>query len=144
MIETAASATKYYTWVVYDHDDQWFIRWHAVLLLMRRSLPFRPLGILLTALQMGRWCDGLYGAIASRRRHWSNATNILLPYRKVNVEAGPAAMITIGIWLVVVVVFNFWEPFRLLVSTAPRANVIVTGFALDQNWCSAADGCSSL
>ena len=132
--EAYANMQKFNTWVVYDYDDQIYIRWHAVLLLMRRSLLFRPLGLLLTAAGMGQWADRLYGAIASSRRWWSQATAILLPYRHISAESGTPANVLIGIWVGAMLLFNFWSPFRLLLLESAGAHVVMSGFALNQNW----------
>ncbi len=69
------------TWVVYDHDGSAFIRWHAVLLLVRRSPLFWPLGRLAAALGMGTWADGLYTLVAANRGRLSSLTRRLLALR---------------------------------------------------------------
>lgn len=125
---------KFNTWVVYDYDEKSYIRWDAVLLLMRRSLLFRPLGYLLTAAGMGQWCDQLYGAIASSRSWWSQVTAILLPYRHISVESGSSANVLIGLWVSAMLLFNFWSPVRLLLRKAAGADFVLSGFALNQNW----------
>jgi hypothetical protein len=122
------------SWVVFDYDDTHAVRWHAVLLLLRRSLLFRPLGRLLTAVGMGRWCDWLYAAIGASRGFWSRITARLLPYRHVDVAPRRAAMALLGIWLAAVLLMNLW-PGTLPDPAAPVWSILVDGLALDQRWC---------
>ena len=85
------------SWVVYDGDDRYELRWHAVLLMLRRSLLTRPLGRLLTRLGMGSCGDGLYGAIAASRGWFSRLTAFLLPLGR---SPGPlAAPLNSLLWL---------------------------------------------
>ena len=85
------------TWVVFDHDGKSYVRWHAVLLLLRRSLVFRPLGLALTTIGMGRWCDWLYGAIAASRGWWSSITRVVLPYRHIDPDLDIASRLLVAV-----------------------------------------------
>lgn len=87
------------SWVVYDHDDREYLRWHAVLLLLRRSPLFWPLGVLLTRVGMGRWGDPLYGLIAGSRGWLSHMTAGLIPYRRERVASGPGVWIILSVWM---------------------------------------------
>ena len=87
------------SWVVYDYDGQVYVRWHAVLLLLRRSPLAWPIGYLLTAVGMGRWGDFLYGLIASARSRLSKLTAVLLPYRKHSIEKPAIANVLLGLYL---------------------------------------------
>lgn len=122
------------SWVVYDRDGQYYVRWHAVLLLMRRSVLTRPIGVLFDTLGMGRWCDWLYGAIASSRSFWSRLSAALLPYRRVNVESRVFPGIVICVWIGVVLAYNFSSDVRQAVDRLTYSEVLVTGAALNQYW----------
>lgn len=69
------------SWVVIDRDGSIALHWHAVLLVMRRSLIARPVGLALTAVGMGRWGRGLYDAIGNSRGVLSKFSAAVLPYR---------------------------------------------------------------
>lgn len=132
--EAYAIMREHDTWVVYDHDGKSYIRWNAVLLLMRRSPILMPVGTLLTAIGMGRWCDWLYGAIASSRRGWSKVTAKLLPYRRVETDFGLPSKLLIVLWLCTVLLFNFSPAFQSFVGNFNNADSVVAGFALNQDW----------
>ena len=132
--EAFAIMEEHNTWVVYDFDGSSFIRWHAVLLLLRRSLLFGPLGVVLTAIRMGEWCDWLYGAIASTRGWWSKVSAVLLPYRPVRASRGVWTDLLLAGWFGLVLAFNLWPDFAAHVSTIPAANSLTAGLAADQFW----------
>ncbi|NNC55231.1 MAG: hypothetical protein HKO07_05880, partial [Pseudomonadales bacterium] len=78
---------KHNSWVVVDRDGSIALHWHAVLLVMRRSVIARPLGLLLTAVGMGHWGRGLYTAIGNSRGLLSKISAAVLPLRN---EPAPA------------------------------------------------------
>jgi predicted DCC family thiol-disulfide oxidoreductase YuxK len=97
------------SWVVYDYDGQVYVRWHAVLLLLRRSPLAWPVGYLLTAIGMGRWGDFLYGLIASARSPLSKLTSVLLPYRKHSIEKPAIANVLLGLYLLFVLTSGIFQ-----------------------------------
>ena len=97
------------SWVVYDYDGQVYVRWHAVLLLLRRSPIAWPIGYLLTAVGMGRWGDFLYGLIASARSRLSKLTAVLLPYRKHSIEKPAIANVLLGLFLLFALTLGIFQ-----------------------------------
>ncbi len=70
------------SWVVTEGTEIPTLHWNALLLLMRRSIVARPIGLLLTSLGMGIWGRPLYRAIAWSRGFLSKVTALLLPKRQ--------------------------------------------------------------
>lgn len=94
------------SWVVYDHDGRQYLRWAAVLLLLRRSVLLWPVGQLLTLLRMGVWGDILYEGIASTRGRLSKLTAVLLPQHETqSLGAWPSRLIAIS-WLIAAALYN--------------------------------------
>ena len=129
-----AMMQQHNSWVVYDYDNTASVRWHAVLLLLRRSPIFWPLGRLLTAIGMGRWGDGIYETIARNRFRLSKLTAVILPYRPRPVHTGAAVTTLVGLWLLFALAGN---ALSLVYEKPERATAIATvrhTFGLDQNW----------
>jgi hypothetical protein len=118
------------SWVVYDYNGEPYTRWHAVLLLLRRSPLLWPLGWLLTALGMGYWGDPIYRAIGASRWWLSKLTRIVLPYRRERVPAGRLVTLLVGAWLIGSLVITV-----LPSQSLPRneiVNTVIHVLALDQ------------
>jgi hypothetical protein len=123
------------TWVVYDFDGTAYVRWHAVLLLLRRSAAFRPLGLALTAVRMGEWADPIYAAIAASRGRWSRVTALLVPYRHVEVRAARAETAVLVAWLLLALLYSLNVIFVPEEPGRPSlARVLAGVLALDQRW----------
>lgn len=118
------------SWVVYDVDGRQYVRWDAVLLLMRRSPVCWPMGALLTALGMGRWGDPLYACIAHTRSTWSRVTKVLLPYRREHLPHGRWATVAISLWLVAA----FVSHVLVAVGSAPPDTPIGRTLGLISYW----------
>ena len=132
--EAFAIMREHNTWVVYDLDGASHIRWDAVLLLMRRSILFRPLGITLTAIGMGRWGSPLYSVIASSRHFWSKLSALLIPFRPVARNYGVLPDYLSVVWLVFVLVFFFWPALSTHLNDLQFGPTIIAGLGLDQRW----------
>lgn len=97
------------SWVVYDRDGSVHLRWHAVLLLLRRSALMRPIGLFLTAIRMGYWGDIIYATIGASRGFFSKLTAILLPLPTASpTMRKPNSMLPIA-WLVTTLLFNIYR-----------------------------------
>ena len=101
------------SWVVYDRDGTVHLRWHAVLLLLRRSALLRPLGKVLTIMGMGHWGDFLYATIAASRRIFSALTVRVLPLPAASRTIKPSSVTLPVVWLVATLVYNL---YRAMVS----------------------------
>lgn len=118
------------SWVVYDYNGKVYIRWHAVLLLLRRSPVFWPFGWLLTALGMGYWGDPIYRAIGASRWWLSKLTAFVLPYRRERTPAGSGVAMLAGIWLVASLYVTVLPSHAL--NAGKKASMVVCVLALDQ------------
>ncbi|NNF17713.1 MAG: DUF393 domain-containing protein, partial [Gammaproteobacteria bacterium] len=92
---------KYDSWVVYDHNDQQYVRWRAVLLVMQHSPLLWPFGYVLVMLGMGKWGDPLYRLIGASRTFFSSLTSIVIPYRKLRYSMNAADYTMAIVWLLV-------------------------------------------
>ncbi len=110
------------SWVVYDRDGSCHLRWHAVLLLLRRSLLMRPIGRILTAIGMGYWGDFLYAIIAASRGVFSRLTVLILPLPSENRVTKNANRGLPIFWLVATLVANV---YRALAPDSEIVDVIV-------------------
>jgi hypothetical protein len=123
------------TWVVYDYDGTAYVRWHAVLLLLRRSCVCRPLGLALTAVRMGEWADPIYAAIAASRGRLSHVSALLLPYRHVKIGATRAETAVIVAWFLLALLYSLIVIFVPVGPGGPSlARVLAADLALDQRW----------
>jgi len=129
-----AMMQQHNSWVVYDHDNTPYVRWHAVLLLLRRSPIFWPLGRLLTAIGMGRWGDGFYETIALNRFRLSKLTAVLLPYRPTPVHTGAAVTALVGLWLLFALAGNVLSLVSERPEKATAMAAVRHALGLDQNW----------
>lgn len=116
------------SWVVYDGPNTYFVRWRAVLHMLKRSVLTKPIGRFLVFIGMGRWGDVFYTAIAAMRGHLSKVTARLLPLElKVDQNRWPANMLAI-VWATILLVSIAWSYFdhgplatyiALLLGTSP-------------------------
>ena len=114
------------SWVVFDHDASHHVRWHAIMLLLRRSPLVGPLGSVLTRLGMGRWCDGIYELVARNRSRLGGVTAWLLPFRRQSARPGRSATIAIAIWILLAIGVG-WVPID-------RFSALRHAIGLDQRW----------
>lgn len=90
------------SWVVFDASGKYELCWAAVLLLMRHSPLWMPLGWLLTAVGMGVWGKPLYRLIGAGRGALSKLTARLLPYRPYGVRAPTPLVAVAGLFAAIV------------------------------------------
>lgn len=129
--EIHAVMREFNSWVVYDYDDSRHVRWHAVILLLRRSPLFWPVGQVLHALGMGNWGDIIYEAIARLRGTLSRLTAVLLPRRQTLRLDRISGKVVVLAWLFAVVLFNS-SPARGV--SLERIPVTATVLVLRQDW----------
>lgn len=123
-----------YSWVIIDHDDKAYLKWPALVILLRRSPVFAPAGWLLS----GRWAvspgNAVYDFVGRHRERFGTLTGKLLPFHDRRFETGRIAQATAGLVLVVLLVWNFctvhWLPERVYAFLTPPLREL----RIDQYW----------
>lgn len=87
------------SWVVKDHDNSYYTRWHAVLLLLRRSPIAWPIGIFLYKINMGYWGDFIYQLVANNRARLSTLTAVIYQRKSDSLKMGIPVKILLGLWV---------------------------------------------
>lgn len=105
------------SWVVLDVDGKPFLRWHALVLLIRRSPVAWPVGWLFTVIGMGYWFDPVYRVIGASRSWLSRLTAILLPYRRERPPTGSLARLVVGAWLLAAIALAMLSLFGVYPDT---------------------------
>ncbi len=95
------------SWVVFDSDGKYALCWAAVLLLMRASPLWRPLGYALTAIGMGTWGKPIYRLIGNARSILSYITARVLPYRRYRLDMTGFEKGLVAIWLLMLLLYYF-------------------------------------
>ncbi len=93
------------SWVVFDHKGNYALCWAALLVLMRMSPLWRPIGWLLTIIGMGKWGQPIYRFIGSIRGSLSYLTARVLPYTPFRADLNLIEKLLLVVWFVVIVLY---------------------------------------
>lgn len=96
------------SWVVTDAAGTAHVHWHAMALLFRQRLPWRPLGWLMSLPPLIGLGNGLYRAVAANREAMGRWTARVLPWRAVRTRATLAGSILAGAFLGIVTAYNVY------------------------------------
>ncbi len=122
------------SWVIIDHDDRAYLKWPALVRLLRRSPLLGWLGRLLS----GNWAvavgNALYDFIGRRRGALGKLGAVLLPYRDAPFETGRAAQRLAAVFLFLTLAWNLctvgWLPQILFAVLQPPFRLA----HIDQDW----------
>lgn len=123
-----------FSWVVIDHDDHAYLKWPALVLLLRRSPLFGWKGWLLS----GSWAvtpgNAVYDFVGRHRAAFGRISAALLPYRDAPFETGPLAQRLAAALLFAVLAWNLcgagWLPQALAGALKPPLRLL----RVDQRW----------
>jgi len=99
--EYYATMQQYNSWVVKDYDDRKYVRWEAVVLVLERSIFFRPLSYLFEPLFMQKFGDWLYEKIAVNRPRLGTLSSRFLRFHEADYKTSRLTNIIIGILVVI-------------------------------------------
>jgi len=123
-----------FSWVIIDHDDHAYLKWPALVLLLRRSPLFAWKGWLLS----GSWAvapgNAVYDFVGRHRDTFGRFSAALLPYGEAPFETGRVAQWFAGLCLFLLLAWNLctvgWLPSGLFAVLTPPFRVA----RIDQYW----------
>ncbi len=130
--ETYEIMQEYNSWVVYDHKGGHYVRWEAVVFVLKNSFLFRPLSFIFLTERMKKIGDRLYETIAVNRDRLGRLFHSLLPLHSTDIakRSRAAALLVICLFSVdlwfnmasvgMVKVFpEYMQPVRYLMNIDP-------------------------
>jgi predicted DCC family thiol-disulfide oxidoreductase YuxK len=123
-----------FSWVVIDHDDHAYLKWPALVLLLRRSPLFAWKGWLLSGVWAVAPGNAVYDFVGRHRGAFGSFSAALLPYRDAPFEPGRTVQRLAAVAVVLMLAWNLctvkWLPGGLLDVLKPPFRVA----RLDQYW----------
>jgi hypothetical protein len=125
------------SWVVIDHDDHAYLKWSALVLLLKRSPLFAPAGHLLGGVWAVRPANALYDWLQRRRPALARLGAALLPYRRRgadNADRDRLLQTAAALMLALLLAWNIGtlSATPSLLSRVARAPLRL--LRIDQNW----------
>tara|TARA_R110002073_G_scaffold107490_1_gene242188 strand:- start:281 stop:1189 length:909 start_codon:yes stop_codon:yes gene_type:complete len=132
--EVEAIMLQHDSWVIYDHEGNYHLRWRALAWLISQSPILFLLGRLMAWAKFQKMGDRIYGLVAANRYRFGGVTRVLLPFRPLDTSLSPIGNAMCAVFITII----FWQNLSTInqvnvpVPTLVRA--VLNNLRLNQSW----------